>query len=171
MKRILVSAAALLAGLGACAPVVSTTPVHGDAIAISRLDGEWKGEYSSAETGRSGSILFRLRAGADTAEGDVIMSPSQGANADVAERRTAPSPAYGAPSPVLTIRFVAVGGNEVSGALDPYRDPGCGCALSTTFRGTLRGDVIEGTFHSEGTGIHHLPANGRWRAERRVAGK
>src|SRR5688572_25015203 len=107
MKRIVVSAAALLAGLGACAPVVSTTPVHGDAIAISRLDGEWNGEYSSTETGRSGAIYFRLRAGADTAEGDVIMSPSQGASANVAEGRTAPTPPSGAPEPVLTIRFVA----------------------------------------------------------------
>jgi hypothetical protein len=171
MKRILMSTAALLLGLGACAPVLSTTPVQGGTVAISRLEGEWTGEYSSTETGRSGAIYFRLRAGADTAEGDVIMSPSQGASANVAEGRTAPTPPSGAPEPVLTIRFVAIGGDEVSGALDPYRDPQCGCALSTTFRGTLRDDVIEGTFHSEGTGIHHLPANGRWRVERSAAGK
>ena len=34
------------------------------------------------------------------------------------------------------------------------------------FRGTLRGDVIEGTFRSESSGFHHLPQSGRWRVKR-----
>ena len=41
-----------------------------------------------------------------------------------------------------------------------------GCTLTTTFRGTLRGDVIEGTFRSEGSEFHHLPQSGRWRVKR-----
>ena len=31
---------------------------------------------------------------------------------------------------------------------------------------TLRGDVIEGTFRSEGDGFHHLRASGRWSVKR-----
>jgi hypothetical protein len=69
----------------------------------------------------------------------------------------------------LAMRFVFVTSDEVSDVLDPYRDPDCGCTLTTTFRGTLRGDVIEGTFHSEGDGFHHLPASGRWRVKRSAA--
>ena len=38
--------------------------------------GEWVGEYSSAETGRVGSIVFTLAAGRDTAAGDVMMVPA-----------------------------------------------------------------------------------------------
>src|SRR5688500_8908815 len=57
----------------ACAPVIMKTPVSGSPPAISRLVGDWHGDYSSIESGRRGLISFRLRAGADTAEGDVIM--------------------------------------------------------------------------------------------------
>jgi hypothetical protein len=35
----------------------------------------------------------------------------------------------------LTIRFVAVEGGEVTGELDPYRDPDCDCRAYTRFRG------------------------------------
>ena len=41
-----------------------------------------------------------------------------------------------------------------------------GCTLTTTFRGTLKGDVIEGTFRSEGSGMSHIPQTGRWRVKR-----
>lgn len=165
MTRILYSAALLLMGV-ACAPVISRTPVHGSASAISRLAGEWSGDYSSTESGRSGAIQFRLRAGADTAEGDVIMTPRQDPNASDVMARSLPTLPYTAVSPAITIRFVAVGGDQVSGELDPYRDPECGCALKTTFSGQVRGNVIEGTFQSQGDGFHHLPANGKWRVTR-----
>jgi len=42
------------------------------------LTGEWAGDYSSVESGRSGSISFTLRAAGDSAFGDVVMIPSLG---------------------------------------------------------------------------------------------
>ena len=66
----------------------------------------------------------------------------------------------------IAIRFVFVSENEVTGVLNPYRDPTCGCTLSTTFRGTITDDIIEGTFHTEGSGISHMPTDGRWRVKR-----
>jgi hypothetical protein len=66
----------------------------------------------------------------------------------------------------LSIRFVFVSDSVVTGMLNPYRDPDCGCLLTTTFRGVLRGDEMEGTFHSEGSSNTHIPTNGRWRVKR-----
>lgn len=162
-RRSIVLAAA--AAAAACAPVVNKTPVNGPAPAVARLVGEWQGDYSSVQSDRRGLIAFRLRAGADTAEGDVLMqsrteqdpsAPNAAVSWDA--MRTTQQP--------LTIRFVFASETEVSGVLNPYRDPDCGCTLTTTFRGTIRGDVIEGTFHSEGSGISHLPRDGRWRVKR-----
>jgi len=49
----------LLAGaLLGCAGSQNPVAVVGPQANISRLAGEWSGEYSSGETGRSGSILF-----------------------------------------------------------------------------------------------------------------
>lgn len=158
----------MLAALSAaaCARVVMKTPVSGTPPAISRLAGDWQGDYSSSESGRRGLITFRLRAGADTAEGDVIMQ--SGAAADPSAPNASPVPwdALRTVQQQLSIRFVFVSENEVTGVLNPYRDPDCGCTLTTTFRGTLRGDVIEGTFHSEGSGLGHIPTNGNWRVKR-----
>jgi hypothetical protein len=150
--------------LGACSRAVSTIPVQGSAPAISRLAGDWEGEYSSIETGRSGSISFRLRAGSDTAEGEVMMT--------VGEQRLHPS-ARGegggrtGHSEPLTIRFVQTSGTEVQGTLDPYRAPDCGCTLTTTFRGEVSGNVIEGSYETKGSGFHHPTQRGRWRVVRR----
>ena len=156
-------AAAVVAG---CAPVIMKTPVSGSPPAISRLVGDWYGDYSSVESGRRGLISFRLRAGADTAEGDVIIQSHTDADPSVPDPSRAPWDAARTNDEVLSIRFVFVTDVEVSGVLNPYRDPGCGCTLTTTFRGTLRGDIIEGTFHTEGSGTSHMPADGRWRVKR-----
>lgn len=159
----------VLAGLlstAACTPVVMKTPVSGPPTAMSRLVGEWQGDYSSVESGRRGIIAFRLRAGADTAEGDVIMQSRDDADPTAPNVSPVQWDAIRTTHQQLSIRFVFVSDDEVSGVLDPYRDPDCGCTLTTTFRGKLQGDVIEGTFRSEGTGIHHLPASGRWRVKR-----
>jgi hypothetical protein len=161
-RTLIVSATALLA---ACTPAIMKTPVSGMPTATARLVGEWHGDYSGIESGRHGTIAFLLRAGADTAEGDVIMEAG-GESDPSAPNAPASWDALRATHQPLSIRFVFVSNDEVSGALNPYRDPNCGCTLTTTFRGTLRGDVIEGTFRSEGDGFHHLPQSGRWRVKR-----
>ena len=157
----------LVCALAACASVSAKTPVTGNAAAIDQLAGNWEGLYTSDETGRSGTIAFRLRAGSDTAEGDVVMTPREAMDAaspSVHQSRVTSA------SEVLTIRFVFVSDGEVQGVLNPYRDPDCRCTLTTTFRGMLRGNAIEGSFVSEGDGVHHTPTRGRWRVERKADG-
>ena len=70
-----ITIAALVSLTAACAANPSPVHVAGATSEIDRLAGEWTGEYTSVETGRSGSITFTLRAGSDTAFGDVVMIP------------------------------------------------------------------------------------------------
>ena len=138
-----------------CGAPASPVPVRGD---IATLAGRWVGQYHSDATGREGSIVFTLRPGQDTARGDVVMIPATRANA--------PSLA-GDPgsSQLLTIAFVQVRAGVVSGQLDPYHDPECGCLVTTVFTGNIKGDALQGTFrtyHQAG----ERPVEGTWRVER-----
>ena len=78
------------------------------------LAGRWEGEYSSSVTGREGTIVFDLTATADTARGEVWMTPRRPAGS--AYRGEYP-PYVDAtiPSEVLTIFMVRVeGGSKAS---------------------------------------------------------
>lgn len=148
----------------ACAPVIQKTPVSGRASDVAQLVGEWYGDYESLDSGRRGWIAFRLRAGADTAEGDVIMEPRN--VVDPSQDAVVPHDPFSSDRQTLSIRFVLVNDTEVAGVLNPYKDPDCGCTLTTTFEGMLRDNVIAGTFHSEGSNLGHIPQDGRWRVKR-----
>ncbi len=154
----------------ACAARQPPVPVVGPVRDVAALAGEWAGEYSSRETGRSGSISFVLDARGDTAYGDVIMIPRGLGQPLTAWRNEAPSATERPHPEALTISFVRVQGNEVSGVLAPYRDPECGCALNTRFVGWLAGDTISGTYFS-----HHerseAEAQGRWKVVRKASGR
>src|SRR3989442_9334411 len=66
----------MLAGLTTCTPTPPPpVPLAGTARDVAALAGRWEGSYSSAATGRSGSISFTLSATGDSAFGDVIMIP------------------------------------------------------------------------------------------------
>jgi hypothetical protein len=149
------------------------TPARPAAVPVSApggsaaLAGEWTGAYESRALGRSGSIVFRLAAGRDTAEGDVVMiprgrltplQPAQPGDAGVLVRAAL------VPQ-VLTIRLVRLEGDRVSGALDPYLDPEDGHTVFTQFEGTLRGDRLEGTF-SSGVTASGGTATGTWSMRR-----
>ena len=150
--------------LGACGASRSPVPLVGASADVSALAGEWAGDYSSAESGRSGSITFTLRAAGDSAFGDVIMIPSAWGRPLMPYRQTV----AGNQSPettVLTIRFVRVQQGHVSGTLDPYADPQTSARLLTTFSGELNGNTIAGTYTTR------LPSGetqtGRWSVQRR----
>src|SRR3989442_15893302 len=66
----------LLPALAACGASRSPVPLVGAATDVAALAGEWVGDYSSVESGRSGSISFTLRAATDSAFGDVVMIPA-----------------------------------------------------------------------------------------------
>lgn len=152
--------------LAACGASRSPVPVVGASSDVSALTGDWAGEYSSAESGRSGSISFTLRSAGDSAFGDVVMIPA--ATGRPLTPYQQPNMAGSSQTPastVLTIRFVRVQQGHVSGTLDPYADPQTGSRLLTTFTGELKGNTIEGTYSTR------LPSGetqtGRWSVQRR----
>lgn len=157
------AAALLLAGLVACGVVQDPVPIAGE---TGELAGEWEGQYWGTQSGRTGSIFFRLDPGADTARGDVVMYPIGTNVVNAPWDPAAPPEATRPRAEVLPITFVWARGGEVWGRLNPYRDPDCGCLLTTTFRGTLVGDTLRGTFSS----WHEEMARrteGEWRVVRR----
>jgi hypothetical protein len=152
--------------LGACVeqPPPQAVPVYAEAEDMFVLEGEWWGQYWSAETGRSGRIRLSLEAEADRAYGDVLMLSSDREENRGTTSRPEPVPP---PSETLTIEFVRVDAETetVSGTLDPYRDPDCDCTVQTTFTGTVSRDAIEGTFVTKGTGAYGTK-HGDWKVER-----
>ena len=138
-------------------------PVVGGPGELSQLVGMWNGDYSSAETGRSGTISFEMTAVGDTAHGHVVMTPRGGDRYRPAAYEDI-DPHFAAEE-VLHVDFVQVGVGRLEGQLSPYRNPDCGCVLLTVFEGTIEGDVIRGIFTSTvaETGIK---STGRWRVTR-----
>lgn len=159
----LTTAATLLA---ACAANQTPVPVVGPSADIAALAGEWTGEYSSVESGRSGSISFTLRAAADSAFGDVVMIPvGWGRPLGPWRGEMAPAGAHRPQTEVLTINFVRVEQRRVNGTLAPYADPQTGERLVTTFSGELNGNTITGSYTTR------LPSGdtqtGRWTVQRK----
>ena len=143
-------------------------PLRASVDDLTPLQGEWTGSYTSSETGRTGSISFTLEAGADIAYGEVVMTPGP-RTAPITRTIDAASQGrdaiYGVPE-VLTIAFVRVDHDRVSGKLDAYRDPTCGCMVVTTFTGQLRSTtVLEGTYVTAATELLS-PQTGTWRVTR-----
>lgn len=149
----------------ACSTAPGPVPVVADQAELIQIAGEWHGTYDSPVVDRHGTIVFKLEAGRDTARGDVTMVP-RGWTRPLGPAEHPAAAARGAPVPeVLQIRFVRVEYGVVSGTLEPYKDPDCGCAVYTTFTGRLMGEVIEGTFTSR---PGHGPAyQGTWRVQRK----
>ena len=142
-------------------------PLAGTGRDVATLTGQWEGSYSSAATGRSGSISFTLSANGDSAFGDVVMIPrGWGRPLQAWDRPGSAGPAGAQPrAAVLTINFVRVAGGRVTGRLAPYADPESGAPLATTFEGQLSGDVIEGTYTTRGGGSG-AAQTGHWKVTR-----
>ena len=129
----------LIAAATGCNANIAPVPVRGT---VDELVGEWSGEYVSQETGRRGSILFRLEAGKDTAHGDVLLTPDQQYSAPP----RADEPWWKTSSQVLQISFVRCDVGEVSGLMKPYPDPVTGELTFTEFVGYIQGDTLKGKY-------------------------
>ncbi len=161
--------AASFGALTACtAPPQATVPLVGPTRDVVALAGHWDGGYSSAQTGRSGSISFTLVSASDSAFGDVVMIPRGFGRPLQAWTGATPSAPGVAPAraTVLTISFVRVTEGRVSGTLKPYADPETGVQLFTTFDGRIEGDVIAGTFTTRRAGAPDA-ITGEWKVTRR----
>ena len=160
------AAPSLLLLLAACAANQPPVPVVGSSADVAALAGEWVGEYSSTESGRSASISFTLRVAGDSAFGDVVMIPA-GWGRPLAPWRgeTVATPAARPGPEDLTINFVRVERAHVNCTLAPYADPQTGTLLVTTFAGEQKGNTIEGTYTTR------LPSGetqaGRWTVQRK----
>lgn len=157
---------ALAATLAACRFTPTHVPLRGSESDIAQLAGTWDGEYSSAQSGRTGSIIFEFTAGVDTAHGDVLMtSPFNGHQFRAADAGSPDHERHARSVDMLTVRFVRIEGGTVRGALEPYVAPDCACTVTTVFNGTVNGDRIEGTYTTRGP--RNLLQDGRWSAARR----
>ncbi len=161
---------AFTALLVACSsPPQTPVPLVGSAGDVAALSGQWEGSYSSATTGRSGSISFTLTAHGDSAYGDVVMVPRGFGRPLQAWDRPPVDPGVAQPrAQVLTISFVRVAAGRVTGTLAPYADPETGLKLFTMFDGRLQGDAIDGTYRTRGPGLTE-PQTGQWKVTRRKA--
>lgn len=167
MRRLSLLTLGLVAIVAACAPPPPPAPVavQGSPADLAALAGEWHGDYYSVDTGRRGSIRLDLKAEEGMAYGEVLMFARQGEPMTPAHEHAEEESRLS--TQALSIRFVAVEGDLISGTIEPYRDPGCAqCIVSTTFTGRIRGDVIEGTFVTHG-GPGHRTQQGNWRVERK----
>ena len=144
----------------------SPVRLEGSASDIAALAGEWIGEYSSLDSRRSGSITFTIRAGRDTAFGDVVMVPSGGNAVMAADVDARVHAGHSVAPEVLRITFVRVFGGMVAGELEPYVAPDCACVVRTVFQGTVKSQTVSGEyFTSNGA---NLRQQGRWSAWRRT---
>lgn len=137
-----------------------------DGVDLKLLEGEWQGEYYSKDTGRSGTLEFRLTAGKDKASGDVIMIP-RGSEKPYHPAGTFENMEVSLAHPeFLSISFVKIMGGKIRGELVPYWDPGMQRNLFTIFEGSLKGDTLEGTFESR---IEQSPIYffGQWKVSRK----
>ena len=158
----------LTASAAACGWRRTPVPVVSETDSVRALVGTWSGLYNSPETGRSGSIMFELASNKDTAYGDVLMVPKTSVIPPVpSEHPGMPITQAQRPGEPLTIRFVRVNGGSVTGVLDPYNDPDCGCRVVTTFAGRFTdSNTIEGTYSTNGISIGHQPSAGQWKVTR-----
>ncbi len=134
------------------------------------LVGKWTGEYSSADTGRSGTIVFELKSGEKAdAQGDILMWPKGSRALAPSEVKALPEEEWKTMPQILQISFVESKGNYVTGTIDPYMDPDCSCEVRTTFGGSIDGDVIVGEFTIERLDHPGKPAKGKWKVTRQKA--
>lgn len=156
----------LAVALASCRYQPNTVPLHGRTTDVAALSGEWSGEYASAQSGRSGSIILTIQPGRDTAYGDVVMIPASGARLLATDATERTYVHHGNAPEVLRIAFVRIVGGVVEGAIEPYVAPDCRCTVRTVFQGTLSGDRIEGRYTTRGEfGVRQ---EGSWRAERKT---
>lgn len=131
---------------------------------LNPLVGQWRGSFSSAQTGRTGTIAFNLNAGESAATGSVVMFAKPDSLLDPEERELA---ANVPDRTVLKIHFLRKEGGSVNGGLDPYRDPECDCTVTTLFQGTFTNSTtIEGSY----TTVRNKPGSdivsGKWKVTR-----
>jgi hypothetical protein len=162
MRRsiMLAGAVGLIAG---CRYTPAVIPVVGEPAEITAIAGRWEGTYTADVTRRSGNITFRISPRGDSASGEVQMYLPDSRNVVVPLDRPAEHLLHAQSLQYLTVRFVAVGGGEVRGELEPYTSPECDCMVRTSFLGLVKNNVISGSFVTRTESSREW--FGRWRVK------
>ena len=142
-------------------------PLGGESRSLNALIGRWEGTYTNPANGRTGTVVLEFLSGKE-AHGDILMIPPGSP-----ERKPSAEETLRTMPRVLEINFIQAEGDELSGTVGPYEDPDSHCSARTAFRGTLRGDTIEGSFRTECLDSHgksdpNMPATtGSWSVARK----
>jgi hypothetical protein len=164
---LVISALALATGLVACRYQSTPVRLQASAADISALAGRWEGQYTGRQTGRSGSIVFTIQTGKDTAYGDVLMGGNperMGQPITAADVASGEHARHSSAPELLRVSMVRVMGGSVEGILEPYLAPDCNCTVTTTFRGIVAGNTIKGDYLT--TGSYGLRQTGTWSVTR-----
>jgi hypothetical protein len=164
MKRAIALTLTAFASVVACSRGTPGIELASNDFDLNPLVGQWRGSFSSAQTGRTGTIAFNLNAGESAATGNVVMFAKPDSLLTPEERELA---ANVPDRSVLKIHFLRKEGGTVSGGLDPYRDPECDCTVTTLFQGTFTNSTtIEGSY----TTVRNKPGSdivsGKWKVTR-----
>lgn len=127
------------------------------------LEGAWRGQFSSEDGQRGGSITFALAVRNDTASGQAVLVP-------VAYVPAQPGSAPVRAEPLTTLRspmhFVSVADGVVAGVVPAFFDADRMGVVQMTFVGRMRSwNVIEGTYVTLGTNLR-IEERGTWRVVR-----
>ena len=143
--RLSILAGMAIAAVG-CRYRPQPVPVWGQPGDIMQLAGEWEGEYSSHDSHRTGSITFMITARGDSAFGDVLMPVPKGEEGPRPVDLGQAHFAHARAADLLSVQFVTISGGRVQGELEPYIAPDCECVVRTVFTGTLKGNVVSGSY-------------------------
>lgn len=155
MRRIVAIAATAVLFV-ACSQLAPPIAMVGDDEDRTALVGVWQGEYQSDDGKRAGVINFELEEDEALAHGIVDMRFSiVDAGGNIIQQ-----------SFRLRIRFVRAEGGLVSGMLERYTDPHCGCDVITEFVGEIEANMLIGTYETR-TAAGMLAARGFWSAHRK----
>jgi len=150
----------------ACASTPPGTEISSSDFDIRPLVGVWRGSFNSAQTGRSGTVAFTLRAGESSAKGNVVLIPRPDSLL-TPEEREAPENVNMPGRLVVPITFIRKQGGSLNGILDPYTAPDCNCTVTTTFEGTFAdANTIEGSFTTVPSKAGASVSNGAWKVTR-----
>lgn len=148
---------------GACTYAGTPVPLRGSEADIAALAGRWDGEFWSDESRRGGSLMFTIRAGTDSALGDVVLTSTASVPVIAADAKDPVHLRHSRAPEVLRVVFVAVSGKMIQGEIEPYIAPDCDCVVTTEFIGSVTGNVVEGRYVTRGPGVRQ---EGRWAMRR-----
>ena len=161
----LLAAAALSCSSSQPKSVSPQIPTGGDTATVKSIAGRWEGTYTNPQNGRTGTIVLEFFKGNET-HGDILMIPPGSKQA-----KPSPEETLRTMPRVLEINFIEAGGpGQLNGAVGPYEDPDTHCQSHSEFFGTVKGEVIEGTFRTQCDDKSAPATSGTWLVQRKHPG-